>query len=412
MFPVFNTALSGLSAMAEAVDVVGNNLANLNTTGYKASNISFHDLMSIQMGANGSQVGTGVSAPDLSRSFSQGAIQATTGAFDAAVQGQGFFVVQSPAGQQLYTRAGNFNLDATGHLMTATGEYVQGWNANAGVLNPTGAVSNIVVPINGVNPAKPTANMSFNLNLNSAGVVGATSGTYAVPMQVVDSQGGTHTVTVTFTKSDNNKWDYSVDVPAADLAKGGTTQLAKGTVSFGADGQLDPKTATPVAIKLTGLADGAADQTVNWNIMNPDGTGTVTQFAQSSGVAASTQDGVMAGQITSVGLANGGLVVAKYSNGAQQVIGQVAVASISNPDSLAAVGNNEFTTTPSSGSPSIGAANTGGRGSIIANSLESSTVDIGTEFTQLITFQRSYGADSKVVTTGDTMLQDLMQTIR
>ena len=415
MFTVFNTALSGLSANSTAIDIVGNNLANLITTGYKADTVEFQDLMSQQLGsASTGQVGLGVGSAQSVRQFTQGSITQTTGSFDAAIQGNGFFVVKDVNQQLLYTRAGNFTLDPTGHLQTAGGENVQGWNAAAGVVNPNSAVSDIVVPLNGVTPATATTDMSATVNLNASGTVAGTNGTYSAPIQVVDAQGDTHTLTVTFTKSDANKWDYAITIPDADLKTASATPLAKGTLTFDGTGQLsDPPVKTgSIEVKIAGLADGASEMTVNWNLYNSSGSALVTQYAQSSGVSATSQNGTPAGQITKVGISNGGLLMATYSNGQSATVGQIALASIENPGSLLAVGNNSLQPTAATSAPAIGASNSGGRGQIVGQSLESSTVDIATEFTNLITFQRSYQANSRVITTADQMTQDLIGLIR
>lgn len=415
MLTAFSTALSALSANSTAVDIVGNNLANLNTTGFKADSVDFQDLMSqaIGVGSGATAVGLGVSGAQAVKQFAQGAIQQTSGAFDAAIQGNGFFVVRDQNNQQLFTRAGNFKLDATGHMQTATGEYVQGWNAQAGVLNPNSAVGDIVIPVNGVSPATATTSMSLTVNLDAAATVGASTGTYSAPVQVVDAQGGIHTLTVTFTKTDVNSWDYAVNIPDADLTTPGTTPLASGSLTFDGTGQLASPTATdpPIEVTIAGLADGADDLTVNWSLFNGT-TGLLTQFAQASGVSAAAQDGIPAGQIVKVGIRDGGLIVAQYSSGLQATVGQVALASIQNPDSLVAVGNNNLQASPATSAPAIGAADSGGRGKISGGSLESSTVDIAREFTNLITLQRSYQANSRVVTTTDAMLQDLINLIR
>jgi flagellar hook protein FlgE len=416
MFTVFNTALSGLNANSSAIDIVGNNLANLNTTGYKADTVEFQDLMSQQLGGSSAsnQIGLGVSGAESVRQFTQGSITQTTGSFDAAIQGNGFFVVSGPNDQLLYTRAGNFTLDSTGHLQTANGENVQGWNAQGGVVNPNSAVSAIVVPLNGATPATATANMSATVNLNASAAVGGTAGTYSTPIQVVDAQGGTHTLTMTFTKTDANKWDYAITVPDADLKTPSATPLAKGTLTFDGTGRLsDPPVATgSVPVTITGLADGAADMSINWNLYGSSGSGVVTQFAQTSGVSATSQDGFQAGQITNVAISNGGLLVATYSNGQSATVGQIALASIENPESMLSVGNNNLQPTAGTSTPAIGTAGSGGRGQILGQSLEASTVDIATEFANLMAFQQSYQANSRVITTADQMTQDLIGLIR
>lgn len=411
MFTIFNTALSGLSAISTAVDIVGNNLANLNTVGYKASTVSFHDLMGTQMGtSSGTAAGIGVAAPLSTRHFTQGSIQQSTGAFDAAIEGQGFFVVRDNNGRQLYTRAGNFTIDASGHLVTATGQFVQGWASDGGTLSISGAPADLVLPMSGLSPAKATATVSFSGNLDAGATAGDASATYSVPLQIVDSLGSGHTITVTFNKSAAGKWDYTAAIPAADLKQGGTTQLAKGTLSFDANGKLDPAT-KPVSLSITGFANGAGDANISWNLTS-GGAGLITQFAEKSGVSAANQDGRLSGQITGVGLADGGLLVARYSSGQQQTIGQIALASITNPESLVSVGDNNLAATPGTSAAAIGPAGSSGRGSVIAGALEASTVDIAVEFTNLITFQRSYAANSRVITTGDEMLQDLVNIKR
>jgi flagellar hook protein FlgE len=261
-----------------------------------------------------------------------------------------------------------------------------------------------------MNAGKATTTMSLSANLDAGATVGSPSGTYAAPVQVVDSLGATHTLTATFTKTGANKWDYAVTLPGSDSKTGSDVQVAKGSLTFASDGTLDPTTA-PVTLKVAGLANGAADQNIDWSLVDGK-TGLITQYAQKSGLSATKQDGVLAGQITNVGLSDGGQIVAHYSSGQQQVIGQLALAAITNPDSLTSAGNNNLAPTPGTSEAAIGAAGSGGRGNVVAGALEASTVDIATEFTNLITFQRSYSADSRVLTTGDEMLQDVLNVKR
>ena len=415
MMTSFSTALSALNATSTAVDVVGNDLANLNTTGFKAEDVEFSDLMSQALGAagSGSQVGLGVGVPTTKAQFVQGSVQQTGGPLDCAIQGGGFFVLSGSNNQTLYTRAGNFTVDSTGHLQTASGQNVQGWNASNGVVNTNSPVGDVVIPANGVVPASPTTSMSLTVNLNAAGVAGQTSGTYSTPIQVYDAQGGEHTLTATFTKSStaNNSWNYTVTCPASDVS--GSNTLATGSLTFDGTGELTSPASTdaPVAVKLTGLTDGAADQTINWNLFS-NGNAQVTQFSQDSAVSATTQDGMTSGQISQVGIANGGLIVATYTNGQQATVGQIAMASITNPDSMVSVGNNAYEATAATSAPAIGTSGSGGRGTIQGGALESSTVDIATEFTKLITYQRTYQANSRVITTADQMTQNLLSMMQ
>ena len=411
----FSIALTGLNAATTALNVVGNNLANLNTVGFKDVSTQFTDLIAQEIGQGTSQVGEGVSAPLTERQFLQGSIQLTSGAFDAAIQGNGFFVVRNTAGSTLYTRAGNFQLAADGTLQTATGEDVQGWTETGGVLNTTGPVGNIVVPSNALVTPSASTQFSLNMNLNSAGVVGdPTTGSFSSPIQVVDSLGATHTLTVDFTKTGPNAWSYNITIPGEDLASGkaGTpSSVAKGNLTFNAQGQLTaPAAGSPVAVAITGLADGAADLNLNWNLY-ANSASTVTQYSSASALSGSTQNGVAAAQLTQVGLDTNGQVVAHYSNGSSLVLAQVALAGISNPETLVSVGNNNFQVGAATATPVVGTAATGSRGSIEGGALESSTVDIASEFTNLIVYQRAYQANSRVISTTDQIVQDLISLI-
>lgn len=404
----FSTALSGLSASATALDVTGNNLANLNTEGFKADDVLFADVMGQTIG--NAQIGAGTTTPSTSKDFSQGSIQSTSGAFDAAIQGGGFFVLSDPTAGTLYSRAGSFQVDQNGNLVTATGQNVEGWSAVNGVLNTSGAIGNISLSALSSQPPVATSNMSVGLNLNAAAQVGDT---FSTPVQVVDSLGVQHAVTLTFTNTGPGAWSYEADIPGQDVTggKAGTPDsLAKGTLAFDANGNLTtPDSGTPVNLTTTGgLASGASDLNINWSLYSADGTPTITQYAQPSAASQSTQDGVQAAQITDLKLADGGTVMATYSSGAQVAVAQLALASIGNPDSLTSVGNNNFQVGAQTLTPSVGAPSTGTRGQIVGGSIEASNVDLATEFTNLIVYQRSYQANSKVITTLDQITQVLL----
>jgi flagellar hook protein FlgE len=409
----FSIALSGLTADTDALDIVGNNLANLNTTGYKHTTASFYDLLAQTAGGGAIQIGGGVSATIGQSQFTQGSIQLTGGAFDGAIQGNGFFVVRDSNGDTLYTRAGNFQLDGTGTLVTATGQDVQGWMATNGVVNTSGTVGNIVIPADALSTPKATTQFSANLNLQSDAAVGSPAATFNAPIQVVDSLGATHTLTITLTETAANTWGYSITIPGQDLTGGtaGTpSQVATGTLNFDSNGNL--KTPAPpgqVAVAITGLADGASNMNLNWNLYNPTtGASTITQFDQPSALAGTSQDGAPATEITQVSMAAGGAIVAHYSDGSQAVVAQVALAAISNPQSLISTGQNNFEVGADTAAPAIGSPGTGSRGTIQGGALESSNVDIATEFTNLIVYQRSYEANSRVISTLDQLTQDLL----
>jgi flagellar hook protein FlgE len=314
----------------------------------------------------------------------------------------------------LYSRAGNFQLNANGNLVTATGQYVQGWSAQNGVVNTSGAIGDITIPSNALQTPSATQNFSLSMNLNAAGVVNEPSGTFTAPVQVVDSLGVTHDLSVTFTEQSPGNWNYEVDIPGADVTSGtaGTpTAVANGSLAFDQNGNLtSPPAPAQVLVAITGLADGANDMNINWNLATEAGNGTptVTQYAATSAVSASTQDGVPASQVTQVSIANGGAITAQFTNGNQLVIGQLALASVSNPDSLIAVGQNNYSVGANTATPVVGVPNSGTLGTVEGAALEASTVDIATEFTSLIVYQNSYEANSKVISVLDQVTQNLL----
>jgi flagellar hook protein FlgE len=404
----FSAPLSGLLANTTALNIVGDNLANMNTQGFKGNTVLFEDAMG--QATASLQVGDGVGSTQTERDFTQGTLQTTNGPLDAAIQGNGFFVVQSPGGDTMYTRDGAFSLNSAGQLVTSTGNLVQGWMATNGVANPSGPVTNITVPSLTPQPPSATQNMTLTANLNAASASGAT---FSTPIQVVDSLGDTHVLTVNFTESGANAWSYTVTIPGGDLTGGtvGTnTSIATGSITFDTKGHLKtPAAGAPIAVKTTtGLVDGAGNLNINWNLYGSNGLPTLTQFAQISAATGTSQDGTQPGSVTGVSLQNGGMLVANYSNGNLATIAQVAVASVSNPDSMITVANNNYALGVSTLTPSVGGANTGERGSIVAGSLESSNIDMATQFTNLIVFQRGYEANSKVITTIDQMDQALL----
>jgi flagellar hook protein FlgE len=437
MLGSFITALSGLSAAGTAIDTIGNDLANLNTTGFKGSSLSFQDVVADVTGSASHQVGSGVATPLILKNFLQGSIQTTGGPRDAAIQGDGFFVVRpalegSPVASatdlnaDLFTRAGNFQIDKNGILTTATGERVQGWSLNTvtGSVNPSDPIGDIIVPVGTNRAAKATTSFNADLNLDASA---SNQATFAVPVNVFDSLGNSHVISATFTKTGANTWDASIGTTDASVTQP-ITQGGPFHFTFNTDGSLkdisgtgyDPTTGIIGGIGLT-LTNGAQNLSLSWSPWQKPpaagppavaGAGRITQFAQPSASSSIAQDGLPAAQLTSVTITDGGTVLAQYSNGSQQEVAQLALASIRNPDSLVATGNNNFRTGQNSATPVVGQASTGGRGAIVGGSLESSNVDIATEFTKLIIFQRSYSANARVVTTTDEISQETINLKR
>jgi flagellar hook protein FlgE len=403
----FSIGLSGLTANADAIDAVGNNLANSNTPGYKATTVQFRDLISIP-----DQAGLGVAPPVFATSFTQGSVQASAGPLDAAISGDGFFILHSADGSQLYSRAGNFQIDTQGRLVTSTGEAVQGWSGTVSGVDANGPIGDIVVPLGALRPAKATTSLSLDLNLDAAGVVGAASGSFTTGAQVFDSLGTAHTVSFAFTKTGANAWSYTATMPGEEFTSGqaGTPQqVATGTLSFDASGNLtSPALPGIVDLKAAGLADGATDLAIGWALYGTDGSPKVTQTALTSAVSATDQDGNAAAQVTSVSMGDGGTIMARLSSGEDLTVGQLALANFRNPTSLESVGNNLLAVSSSTSAPAIGTPASGGRGNIVAQSLEASTVDMALEFTKLIVYQRAYQANSRVITTTNEMLQETL----
>jgi flagellar hook protein FlgE len=404
----FSSALSGLAANNTALDVVGNNLANLNTVGFKSDAVQFKDIMGQTSGST--EIGAGVTTAATSKQFAQGSIQPTAGALDAAIEGNGVFVLRNNAGSTLYTRAGSFKFDGNGTLVTSTGEKVQGWTSVNGVLDTTGNIGDISITAVASQPPTATTKMTLSANLDASQPTGAK---FSSPLQVVDSLGVTHILTYTFTKTGSNAWDYDISIPGEDTT-GGTAgtpvSIASGSLAFDTTGTLTtPAPGSPVNVSTTtGLVSGANDLNINWSLYSPSGTSLLTQYAQTSAASASSQDGVLAAQLTGITLGDGGTLTATFSSGKQISIAQVALAAIGNPDSLVSAGNNNFQLGTETLTPTVGLPNTGNRGNILGGSLESSNVDLAKEFTNLIIYQRGYQANAKVITTQNQLSQVLL----
>ena len=416
MLTSFSTALSALTAHSTAIDVISNNLANLNTPGFKNSAISFHDLVTQSLGAGfgETQLGFGVGRPVTLRQFTQGAIQTTSGPLDVAIQGDGFFVVKNSQGENAYTRGGNLQVDLAGVLTTTTGEKLQGWSTLGadGSLDKNAPVNDITVPTGSLKAPVATKTVSLDLNLNAAGTVAGANGTFSTSVEIFDSLGQSHVLSFTFTKSATaNQWTYSTSLPAADTTAAPTPLT--GTLTFDSNGKLASPLPTDPSpqIAITGLANGAADLTVNWSLFN-GATARLTQFTQDSAVVALSQDGSSTASLIRVGIGDGGKILAQYSNGQQVLVGQLAMVAIRNPESLIASGNNTFQVTARSALPAVGLPGSGGRGTVLGGAVEASTVDVAQEFTNLIVYQRGYQANAKVITTVDELSQETINLKR
>jgi flagellar hook protein FlgE len=405
----FSTALTGLQADTVSLNTIGNNLANLNTTAYKDQTTTFEDLFYQQIGTSGSnnpiQVGVGTKVSGTSTNLTQGSISTTSTSTDMALQGNGYFVVQQGNVQSL-TRAGDFQLDSVGNLTTVDGQQVMGYPATGGVVNTNTGLVPLTVPVGVNEAAHATQNFSLTANLDAS----ATTGTVATSsINMYDSLGTSHAATVTYTKTGTNTWDYSITMPSADAT--GTPVNNTGTLTFDTNGNLVSPTANVAGITFPGLTDGASDMSFNWNLYT-NGSSTIAQSTAASSTAASSQDGYASGVYQSFTVDSSGVISASFSNGHTENVGQVAVASVTNPEGLVRVGNNNYTTTAASGASTVGVAGAGGRATIEDSALEQSNVDISTEFADLIVAQRAFQANSKTITTLDSLTQTVMGMVR
>ncbi len=407
--PNFSIPLSGLSADSLALNTIGNNLANLNTTAFKGQSTEFEDLFYQQIGNNGAgdtlQVGVGTKIETTATNFSQGSINPTAGVpTNLALSGDGFFVVQQN-GLNVLTRAGNFQLDSKGNFITAEGASVMGYAATNGVVNANAALTPLSLPIGTTETGMATQNIGFTANLNA----GSTA-PFSTAVTGYDSLGQTHLFTVTYTKTAANTWNYAITIPSTDYT--GTATNTTGTLTFNSSGQLTSPTANVANVTFPGLTDSAADLNVNFNLYSPSGAPTISQTIAPSQQNANNQDGFPSGIYQSFSTDPSGVLTATFSNGQLETVGQVAVASVENTQGLTVIGNNNLQTSAASGQFIAGVAGTGSRGTITGSALEESNVDISTEFANLIVAQRDFEANSKTVTTFDTVTQDTIAMIR
>ncbi|MBZ5572586.1 MAG: flagellar hook protein FlgE [Acidobacteriia bacterium] len=360
------------------------------------------------------QLGAGTQVGSMPSTFTQGSVTSTGVPTDVAIQGSGFYVVQR-GGVISYTRAGNFAVDKDNFLVTSDGQQVLGYLAVNGIVNTGQALAPLQLGAGTISPPTTTTTVQIQTNLNAAATVGGTDGTYSTPLTIYDSLGASHTLTLTFTKTDANTWDYSLSIPASDLNPiNGTPQtgiLATGTLTFDGNGALiGPVDANGDLVNITGidavsLADGASDMSFDWNLLNGT-TPVITQVAAPSSTSSTQQNGSSSGTLSNFSIGADGTVTGSFSNGKTAALGQVALASFANVLGLQRAGDTNYTETLASGQAVLGTAGTGGRGTLAGGSLELSNVDISTEFAALIVAQRAFEANAKAVTTFDQITQD------
>jgi flagellar hook protein FlgE len=383
------SGISGLRSHQTMLDVTGNNIANVNTTGFKSSSVQFQDTLSqmtrgagapgAEGGTNPAQVGLGVQVAGIATNFNQGSSQSTGKATDLMISGDGLFAVTN-GGQALYTRAGAFTPDAQGRLVSADGAILQGWAAVNGVVPAGGPVSDITVSNTAVSPARATRGAGVAGNFPSEAAAGATLDRQ---ISVYDATGNSTPLDLKFTRTAGG-WDVTGTDAAGNT---GTTSLVF------VDGKLDTAASTNGGTMAVG--------NINVNLARTTG------YTGMTSVTIDSQDGRAAGTMESFTISKDGTVVGSFSNGAKQPVAQIAMAKFTNSAGLEKAGNSTYRVTANSGPAVLGTAGIDGFGSIAAGSLEMSNVDLSQEFTNLIVAQRGFQANARIITTSDEVLNEL-----
>ncbi|HEY2069076.1 MAG TPA: flagellar hook protein FlgE [Rhizomicrobium sp.] len=441
LYGALMTGVAGLTANSQALSVASSNIANVNTVGYKTGEADFSTLLASAMGS-GDVSSAGVVSTTTQNVTQQGLLNSTGIATDLAISGNGFFVVSQQPGtagasqSQLYTRAGDFTPDANGDLQNSAGLYLQGWPLDGSGNVPTDRNDLTAINVNNLSgKAEATTTMSVQANLQSSTTAtspynpgdmtsGAVTPDFQRTINVYDSQGGTQPLQVSYLKTGANQWSYEVSYQgdASNLSSTNTPPnlIASGTMTFNNDGSLanvqptgsTSTTATgsvDVGIPWDSTTSGLAPQTISLNMGTVGGTDGVTQFDSASALVSSSVNGALFGSVSGVSIDSNGFVTANFTNGLSQKIYKLPIATFTNPDGLAAVSGNAYQVSQDSGTPTIGEANTGGAGTLQSGALEGSTVDLATEFTNLITTQRAYEASTRIITTASDMLDQLLQ---
>lgn len=419
------TGVSGMAAQGEALGVIGDNIANANTIGFKASRAEFQDIISKNLKGilGGNQIGRGVKIGAVNPILTQGNVDATEKVTDLAISGDGYFQVRGSDGES-FTRDGSFHFDREGYLVTNDKQRVQGFTADekGQIVNKIGDIKFPRALI----PAKATKELKLDLNLDSR--VEPTkkfdikdpysTSHYSTGIEVYDSQGNKHLVSMFFNKTADRQWEFRGLVDGKEVT-GGTpgesSQVVRGVLKFTVDGKLETQEVTESEFNFAGGALQNQQIKINFGDAIADGgkglDGT-KQYGKNSDLISWNQDGAAAGTITSLSFSDEGVLTAVYSNGQAQDLAQIALTKFENPEALFKVGNNRLKESRDSGSPSVGAPGAAGRGKLFAKSLERSTVDLATEFVNMIQNQRGFQANAKTITTTDELLNEVIQLKR
>jgi flagellar hook protein FlgE len=402
------TGVSGMRAHQIWLDVIGDNIANANTPGFKPSMVLFTDILGQTLssgtapaathgGTNPIQVGLGVTLGAITPSFVQGSIQTTGRNTDVAIEGNGFFVLAN-ASDRLYTRAGAFALDAAGNLVDSATGY-----------NVVGAAGNIVIPQGQESAAQQTTAVNFKGNLDFTVPDGTT---HVTSFNVYDSLGAPHTLTVTFTKNfaaAAGQWDWAVSETDADIS-GLTT--ASGSLVFDSAGAVSAGASQAIGVTYPAAVGVATPQAITLDFGTASNTNAMTGLATASTATLSSQDGRAPGTLTTFSIGRDGSVVGFYSNGTTQILDTIQMASFNNPSGLLKIGKNHFRETATSGIAEVGTPGTAGRGALSAGALEQSATDLASEFTAMIVAQRGFQANARTITTANQVLEELVNLLR
>jgi flagellar hook protein FlgE len=421
------TALTGINNASTAMNVIGDNLANMNTTAFKSGSANFSELLAGLSGTSSTgdpiSMGLGSTLSGVDNNWSQGTINSTGNSMDAAINGNGFFVVSTNGGMG-FTRAGQFSFDQDGNLLSSDGFQLLGYPAVNGTIDTSGALQPINIKEGQIVPGTATTSLTVSANLDAQG------STFSSSVQVYDSLGKAHTVDLTFTKigqdpaTSNNEWSWSATIPATDTGGASTdpavlvgSSLTSGELEFDGNGKLvvaDPTAANPTLELPNGttFADGANDMNVTFNLWDSQGNTFITNYASDSTVSSSSQNGFASSALTNISINSDGVIMGSTASGQSIPMAQLALADFPNVGGLEKYQGSTFVAFSSSGDPSIGIAGTGGRGTITGSSLEQSNVDMAQEFVDLIVAQRAYQANSRVISTWDQLVQDSLNLIR
>ncbi|MEO6798894.1 MAG: flagellar hook protein FlgE [Rhodanobacter sp.] len=400
-----NTALSGINAAQSDLNVIANNIANANTTGFKGSRAEFADVFAVTgLNLNSTAVGSGARLQDVAQQFAQGDIETTNNSMDLAISGNGFFVINSGQGP-VYTRAGAFLPDPNGYVVNNSGAKLQVYPSNGAGGFDTSTLSDLKL-VTAQSSAKATSLVTMSSNLPANAPVptlpfsASDSTTYnaATPVTVYDSQGGAHQGTVYYTKTGTNTWNADLQVDGTDAGTQALTFATNGKLTTPADGKL--------AFGAVPLTNGADPLTLTVNIAN------TTQFGTEYSPGAIAQDGYEAGTLSNIDIDSKGVVTANYSNNQSSQIGQLAIANFSNLQGLRQLGNTNWASSSDSGAPVMGTAGTGQFGTIQSGALETSnTSDTTAQLVNMIKAQRNYQANAQVLSTDNTLATTLFNAV-